>query len=61
MCANDYPVGVLPAGTTNEQAQALRNKMREEDPANIEHRKQYPGDSGWRVYYHVHEVPELTL
>lgn len=59
ICANDFPVAVMPAGATHEQAIAKCIELRKNDPANIEHFKRYPNISSARVHYHWHDVPEI--
>ena len=58
--ANDFPACVLPRETTMEQAQEFAKKLQDEDACNIEHRRQYPHQRLARVYYHIHDVPEVT-
>ncbi len=55
ICQNDYPIGVLPAGSTHNQAVSFCKELGEKYEA--DRRKQ--GSLGRAAYFHWHEVPVM--
>lgn len=58
LCTNDYPYVVLPAGTTEEEADLLRERLNKKDEAWCKD----PRNGGHRrIYYHVRACRALAL
>lgn len=58
VCENDFPVCVLPATTTMEQARAFCAEKQQTDPRNQE---MLGSTQVTRVFWNAHDVPEVSL
>ena len=59
ICQNDYPVGVVPEGTTEKHAALLCRKLSLEHPSNIEMAKKWGIEFGGPAFFRWHDVPEM--